>query len=141
MTLSQWKAMSVPVLNSSLFLLSTCLFPSFLPSFLPLFLSFLLQWSSVPTDNERSEIYRLQVPDFFTVFTWLHGVLVVVCASLLLYTAFSLVATLGLSSCRARPGACGILVPGPGIKHISPALEGRFLTTGPAVESLKWLIP
>ena len=79
MTLSQWKAMSVPVLNSSLFLLSTCLFPSFLPSSL----SFLLQWSSVPTDNERSEIYRLQVPDFFTVFTWLHGVLVVVCASLL----------------------------------------------------------
>ena len=28
------------------------------------------------------------------------------------------------------PGACGILVPRPGIIPISLALEGRFLTTG-----------
>ena len=27
--------------------------------------------------------------------------------------------------------ACGILVPGPGIKPMSPALQGGFLTTGP----------
>ena len=29
------------------------------------------------------------------------------------------------------PVACGNLVPGPGIKPMSPALEGGFLTTGP----------
>ena len=34
---------------------------------------------------------------------------------------------LGLSC----PVACGILVPRPGIEPLSPALEGRFLTTGP----------
>ena len=31
--------------------------------------------------------------------------------------------------------ACGILVPQPGIKPTSPALEGRFLTTGPPGKS------
>ena len=31
--------------------------------------------------------------------------------------------------------ACGILVPQPGIKPASPALEGRFLTTGPPEKS------
>ena len=31
--------------------------------------------------------------------------------------------------------ACGILVPRPGIKPTSPALEGRFLTTGPPGKS------
>ena len=33
--------------------------------------------------------------------------------------------------------ACGILVPQPGIKPASPALEGRFLTTGPPGKSLE----
>ena len=32
--------------------------------------------------------------------------------------------------------ACGILVPQPGIKPTSPALKGRFLTTGPPGKSL-----
>ena len=32
--------------------------------------------------------------------------------------------------------ACGTLVPQPGIKPSSPALEGRFLTTGPTRKSL-----
>ena len=32
--------------------------------------------------------------------------------------------------------ACGVLVPRPGIKPVSPALEGRFLTTGPPGKSL-----
>ena len=42
-------------------------------------------------------------------------------------------------SCYA---ACGILVPQPGIEHVAPALEGRFLTTGPPGKSLRgnlWL--
>ena len=30
--------------------------------------------------------------------------------------------------------ACGILLPGPGIEPMSPALQGRFLTTGPTRE-------
>ena len=33
------------------------------------------------------------------------------------------------------PTACGILVPQLGIEHTSPALEGRFLTTGPPGKS------
>ena len=39
----------------------------------------------------------------------------------------SVVVARGLS-CSA---ACGILVPRPGIEPVSPALQGRFLTTGP----------
>ena len=34
------------------------------------------------------------------------------------------------------PAACGILVPRPGIELLSPALEGRCLTTGPHRKSL-----
>ena len=33
------------------------------------------------------------------------------------------------------PAACGILVPGPGIKLTSPTLESRFLITGPSRKS------
>ena len=36
--------------------------------------------------------------------------------------------------------ACGILVPRPGIEPVSPALEGRFLTTRPPGTSLCWFI-
>ena len=33
-------------------------------------------------------------------------------------------------SCRfSCPRSCGILVPGPGVESVSPALEGRFLST------------
>ena len=46
------------------------------------------------------------------LFIWLHWVFVSAC---------------GLSC----PEACGILIPQPGIEPASPALEGRFLTTGP----------
>ena len=35
------------------------------------------------------------------------------------------------------PGHVGILLPWPGIKPTSPALEGRFLTTGPPGKSFK----
>ena len=35
--------------------------------------------------------------------------------------------------------ACGILIPQPGIKPISPALQGGFLTTGPLGKSQKSL--
>ena len=38
------------------------------------------------------------------------------------------------------PAACGILVPWPRIEPSSPALEGRFLTTGPPGKSLGILI-
>ena len=44
----------------------------------------------------------------------------------------SVVVARGLSC----PAACGILVPWPGIKPTSPALEGRFFTTGPPGKSL-----
>ena len=45
----------------------------------------------------------------------------------------------GLSSCSARlscPVACGILVPQPGIKLVSPTLKGGFLNPGPPGKSL-----
>ena len=51
----------------------------------------------------------------------------------------SVVVACVLSSCGAGlscPTACGILVPRPGIEPTSPALEGRFLTTGPRGNSL-----
>ena len=64
----------------------------------------------------------------------------------------SVVAVHGLSTCGAQalermgsvvaacglscPVACGILVPRPGIKPVSLALEGGFLTTEPPGKSL-----
>ena len=33
------------------------------------------------------------------------------------------------------PAACGILLTLPGIEHVSPALQGRFLTTVPPGKS------
>ena len=51
----------------------------------------------------------------------------------------SFIAALGLSSRSVQaelPCAWGILVPQPGIKPKSPALGGRFLTTGPPGKSL-----
>ena len=61
--------------------------------------------------------------DFFLncLFSWLHWV--------------SSVAAHGLS-CLV---ACGFSVAWPGIKPMSPALEGRFLTTGPPGKS-SWLL-
>ena len=57
----------------------------------------------------------------------------VVCGmrTLLLRRASSVVVVRGLSC----PVACGILVPRPGIEPTSPALEGRFFTTGPPGKS------
>ena len=43
----------------------------------------------------------------------------------------SVVVACGLSC----PVACGILVPQPGIEPVSPALKGRFFTTGPPGKS------
>ena len=54
------------------------------------------------------------------------GSFVVVCQGLV-------VAAQGLSC----PTACGILVPPPGTEPMSPALEGKFLTTGPPGKSLR----
>ena len=49
---------------------------------------------------------------------------------------FSLVVVPGLSC----PEACGILVPRPGIEPGPPALEGRFLTTGPPGKSHQYYL-
>ena len=38
------------------------------------------------------------------------------------------------------PAACGILVSQPGIRPLPPALQGRFLTTGPPGKSPLFLI-
>ena len=49
----------------------------------------------------------------------------------------ALVVVAGRLSCS---GACGILVPCPGIEPVSPALQGRFLTTVREVPCLFLLI-
>ena len=47
-----------------------------------------------------------------------------------------------IAACRLSfPKACGILVPCPGIEPVSPALQGRFLTTGPPGKSWVSLLP
>ena len=54
----------------------------------------------------------------------------------LLWCTHSLVATWGLTSCSVNcPLACTILVPQPGIKPSSSALQGRFLSTGEVAQS------
>ena len=53
------------------------------------------------------------------------------CGTQALELAGSVVAAHRLSC----PTACGILIPQPGIKPMSPALEGGFLTTGPPGKS------
>ena len=53
--------------------------------------------------------------------------------SYLQHTSFSLFVMCGLRAVARRlsyPEVYGILVPWPGIKPVSPALQGRFLTTG-----------
>ena len=80
----------------------------------------------------------------YLFYFWLHRVLVAACglfiaARGLLFSCGtwvpecvgSVVAARGLSC----PAACGILVPCPGIEPPSPALEGRFLTSGPPGKS------
>ena len=68
---------------------------------------------------------------FFTYFAASDLSCIMQCLSLR-HTGFSLVAAHRLSC----PTVCGILVPWPGIEPTSPALEGRFLTTGPPGKSL-----
>ena len=63
------------------------------------------------------------------LFIWLCWVLVVACGISVL-----VVHRLGCSK------ACGILFPWPGIEPESPALQGRFLTTGPLGKSHLQLI-
>ena len=55
------------------------------------------------------------------------GLIPAACELLLLWCTGS-----SVTGCRLScPLTSGLLVPGPGIKPASPALEGRFLTTGP----------
>ena len=72
--------------------------------------------------------------------------LVICCIGSQFYHTRSFVAAHRFSSCDASSvvvalgiscsSACGILVPQPGIKPVSPALQDRFLTTGPPGKSL-----
>ena len=63
-------------------------------------------------------------------------------SSLVVVARGILVAAHGPCSCGAQAGLiallhveCGMLVPRPGIETVSPALQGKFLTTGPLVKS------
>ena len=78
------------------------------------------------------------------------GLFCSVWASLVVEHRFqSELASLAVAYGLSCPVACGIFVPGPGIKPMSPAFEGRFLTTQPPVSKLeqgdelcilKWLV-
>ena len=79
----------------------------------------------------------------FSTFTYLFGCIVSTFSmgDCLLGSQFSLVVAHKLGC----PMAGGILVPRLGIKPMSPALEGRFLTTGPPRKSpricfIKWIL-
>ena len=66
---------------------------------------------------------------------WLlhSGSLIVLSRLFLWQEGFSVVGEFTLTF----PEACGILAPWPGIEPLSPALEGRFLTTGTPAMFLK----
>ena len=111
-------------------------------------------------------IFIIIIIFYFTILYWLyhtstyihHGCscsiwdLCCVLWGLLLWCMDSLVVSHGLSSCctwalelegsvvvicgLSCSAVCGTLFPYPGIKPVSPALQGRFLTTGPAEKSL-----
>ena len=87
------------------------------------------------TSNKIQTLHQdLQGPFFF--FFWLCWVFIAVLKLLLLQSTGSRVHR--LSNCSpwlSYSVACGIIVPQSGIKPTSLALEGRFLTTGPAGES------
>ena len=82
---------------------------------------------------------------FIYLLTWLHRALVAACRIFLaacrtlhdnpwtrqMWPAGSAVAALGFCFYEA----CGLLVPWPRIKPLTPALQGRFLTTGPPGKS------
>ena len=80
---------------------------------------------------------------FFFFLIWLHWVLVVTHrifpASCRIFRCSGWAPEhVGLVSAAYRPScflACGILVPWPGIEPVFPALQGRFLTTGPPRKS------
>lgn len=77
--------------------------------------------------------FSLCVFFFKYLYIWLHQVLIVAWGLFAVGAGFSLVEELRLSSywglhCHT---ALEILVLGPEIRLVSPALQGRFLTTGP----------
>ena len=86
--------------------------------------------------------------NIYLIFIWLHPVLVVA-HRIFLVSSGPFTAAHGLSSYGAWASvvavlscfaACGILVSRPGMEPASPALQGRFLTTGPPGKSLKWIL-
>ena len=85
---------------------------------------------SIPWNAPSKTVFRFLKK---CLFIWLYEVLVVT------HRVFIMALWL-LSSCGmgwVAPLACGILVPRPGVKPESPALEYGFLTTGPPGKSLK----
>ena len=89
--------------------------------------------------------FPLMIFKIFYLLIWLCQVLVAACGILVASCrtfpccADSLVVAWGLSSygvLLSCSKACGILVPQPGFEHVSPVLQGRFLTSGQSGKSL-----
>ena len=84
----------------------------------------------IPKSSIENHLHQLGY-----VLFWLHWVLVVfhcIILDLVLWCMDSLIVVLRLSSSVA----CGILVPWPGIKPVSPALQGGFVTTGEQISNV-----
>ena len=87
----------------------------------------------------------------FSLFCWLHWIFVAECRFLVVARGLLLSWSMGSRACGfgicgtqaslaagyrlSCPVTCGILVPQPGIKPTSSALEGRFSTIGPPGKS------
>ena len=85
--------------------------------------------SALGTGGESGVCSSLLFFDIY-LFIWLCRLLLAALGFLLCHAGSSIV-VLGFSC----PMACGILVPQPGIKLVSPQLQSRFLTTGPLGKS------
>ena len=61
--------------------------------------------------------------------------ILIFCLHWVFIEVYGLLYSCGSWAYNSCPVACGILVPRPGIEPTSPALEGRFLITGPPGKS------
>ena len=87
-----------------------------------------------------ASFFLLKKKLFIYLLLWLHQLSVAACGIFLSFCEIFRWAPEHVGSgvlCRLTcPKACGILVLPPGIKPVSPAFQGRFLTAGPPRKSL-----
>ena len=91
-------------------------------------------WAGLPflSLNPLSPVFSLIHTDLWkNIYFWLHQVLVVTCRTFCCSMGSLVTVACGVN----RPMACGLLVPQPRTKAMSPAFKGGFLTIGPPEKS------